>query len=106
VNNETNDIVFNENYKYFRDCFIGPFISVILHLDGINLGKSNSQHLWILSCSIIELPPHVRNRKQNNIILSLWIASEQPDVNLWLYRCLAQLMELKASGKYLVCNIN
>jgi hypothetical protein len=87
---ETNDIVYNRNYKIFRDSIHYPFISIILHLDGINL---------ILSCSIVELPPTVRTRRQNNIILSLWIGKEQPDIYLWLDRCFSQLTNLKAKGR-------
>ncbi len=99
IDNETNDIVFNENYKIFRDSINHPFISLIMHLDGIKLDKSNKHHLWILSCSIVELPPAVRSRRQNNIILSLWIAKEQPDIKLWLDRCISQLTTLKITGK-------
>ena len=52
-----------------------------------------------MSCSIVELPPDVQNRRQNNIILSLWIAKEQPDINLWLDRCFSQLAHLKIAAK-------
>jgi hypothetical protein len=96
---ETNDIVFNRNYKILRDSINYPFISIILHLDGISLGKSKKISLWIISCSIVELPPAVRNCRQNNIILSLWIGKEQPNVNLWLDRCFCQLADIKRKGK-------
>lgn len=99
IDNETNDIVYNKNYKIFRDSIHYAFISLIIHLDGINLDKSKIYHLWILSCSIVELPPVVRGHRQNNIILSLWIAKEQPDINLWLDRCFSQLTNLKITGK-------
>ncbi len=82
MDKETNDIVYNKNYRILCDSMHYPFISIIIHLDGIGLGKTNKEHLWIFSCSICELPPAVRNRRQNNIILSLWISKEQPDINL------------------------
>ena len=96
---ETNDIVYNRNYKILRDLFNYPFISIIIHLDGISLGKSNKTCLWILSASIIELPPAIRNRRQNNIILSLWVGNEQPIIRLWLEQCFSQLTNLKRKGK-------
>lgn len=99
MDNETNDIVFNTNYKNFRDSIHYPFISLILHIDGINLDQSSKHHLWILSCSIVEVPPGIRTRRENNIILSLWIAKEQPKINLWLDRCFSQLKSLKITGK-------
>ncbi|CAF4479761.1 unnamed protein product, partial [Rotaria sp. Silwood2] len=72
-----------------------PFISIILHVDGIGLSESNNQSLWILSCSIVELPPAVRTRRQNNLILSMWTAKEQPIIELWLNSCFHQLANLK-----------
>ena len=99
TDNETNDVVYNKNYKSFFNYIQYPFISVIIHLDGIGLGRSNSKHLWILSCSICELPPNIRNRRQNNIVLSLWISDRQPCIDLWLDRCLCQLANLKKKGR-------
>ena len=95
---ETNDIVYNRNYKLLCDSVCHPFISIIIHLDGIDLTKSTMK-LWILSCSIVELPPNIRNRRQNNIILSLWISQEQPNIHLWLDHCFCQLIDLKRKGK-------
>jgi hypothetical protein len=99
VDNKTNDVVYNDNYKILHNSINYPFISIIIHLDGISLGKSQSKNLWVLSCSICELPPGIRNRRQNNIILSLWISERQPKINLWLDRCLCQLVSLKQKGK-------
>lgn len=95
---ETNDIVYNINYKTLCGSCSDPFISILLHLDGISLSESTNQCLWILNGTIIELPPLVRTRRQNNIILSMWIANEHPNVELWLQRCLHQLRDLKCKG--------
>lgn len=102
TDNEINDIVHNNNYKVLRDSTNYPFISLLLHIDGTNLGASTKQTLWILSCSIVELPPIYRNRRHNNIILSMWIGNKHPDIDLWLNRCIGQLMILKSSGNYIV----
>ncbi|UJR12987.1 hypothetical protein I4U23_000013 [Adineta vaga] len=37
---ESNDIIYNQNYKFLYDSTHHTFISIILHLDGIPLGKS------------------------------------------------------------------
>jgi hypothetical protein len=100
LDTETNDIVYNRNYKTLCDSIDYPFISIILHLDGISLSKSNKQPMWILSCSIVELPPVVRNHRQNNLILSIWIGKQQPDIELWLRQTFNQLTYLKSRGKY------
>ena len=69
IDDEINDIVHNNNYKVLCDSTVYPFISLLLHVDGISLGESTKQSLWIISCSIIELPPIYRNRRQNNVIM-------------------------------------
>ncbi|CAF5012904.1 unnamed protein product, partial [Rotaria sp. Silwood1] len=95
IDHDINDIVYNQNYRTLCDSNPYPFLTILLHLDGISLGKSNTQCLWILNGSIIELPPAIRTRRQNNLILSLWIGNEHPNVELWLNRCFHQLLDLK-----------
>ncbi|CAF3826433.1 unnamed protein product [Rotaria sp. Silwood1] len=99
IDHDINDIVYNQNYRTLCDSNPYPFLTILLHLDGISLGKSNTQCLWILNGSIIELPPAIRTRRQNNLILSLWIGNEHPNVELWLNRCFHQLLDLKYKGK-------
>ncbi|CAF2614761.1 unnamed protein product [Rotaria sp. Silwood2] len=99
TDHDINDIVYNRNYEILWDSNSYPFLSILLHLDGINLGKSNIQCLRILSGSVVELPPAIRIRRQNNLILSLWIGNEQSNIELWLYRCFHQLLNLKYEGK-------
>ncbi|CAF1383215.1 unnamed protein product, partial [Rotaria magnacalcarata] len=98
-NNENNDIPFQNIYQCFLKTVIHqPFISVILHLDGIGLGKSNKLTLWILSCMIVELPPHLRNKRQNMIPLLSWISSREPIIDIWLSECIRYLRNFKSSG--------
>ncbi|CAF4171168.1 unnamed protein product [Adineta steineri] len=75
-----------------------PFISTLIHLDGIPLAKSSKLTLWLLSCSILELPPHLRNQRENMIILSMWIGFQQPLIKTWLRECIPSLNQLKSSG--------
>lgn len=95
INNDTNDIVYNQNYKTLCNGTTDTFITILLHIDGIRLSKSSKESLWLLSCSIIELPPNIRIRRENNIVLSMWISKEQPNIYLWLSRCFQQLLDLK-----------
>ena len=58
--NNTNDMMFNKIYQELNNIFSSsPFISLLLHLDGISLTKSNKLVLWVLSCGLIELPVHL-----------------------------------------------
>ncbi|CAF3198441.1 unnamed protein product [Rotaria socialis] len=72
--NNNNDIIFNQVYKELQNRHgSSSFISLLLHLDGISLCKSSKLNLWLLSCSLIELPVHLRYRRFNMIVLSVWI---------------------------------
>ncbi|CAF4403905.1 unnamed protein product, partial [Rotaria magnacalcarata] len=98
MKNETNDIVYNKNYKLLYNSTNDRFITILLHVDGIGLSNNNKESLWLLSCSIIELPPAIRIRRQNNLVLSMWISNEQPNIYLWLTQCIQQLSNLKEKG--------
>ncbi|CAF3054313.1 unnamed protein product [Rotaria sp. Silwood2] len=94
-----NDIPFQKVYRSLLTSTIRqPFISAIFHLDGVPLGKSNKLTLWVLSCSILELPPSLRNRHSNMIVLSMWVGVRQPIIKLWLRECVQNLKTLKSSG--------
>jgi hypothetical protein len=94
----TNDIPYNNNYRMLLATTNQPFISLILHVDGIGLGQSSGEHLWLLSCSLVELPPYLRMRRFNMPVLSVWIAKEAPDMSLWLQDVFQRLHILKEKG--------
>ena len=99
--NENNDIPFNTLYRTMvngiKNCT--NFISLILHLDGISLCKSTKLKLWLLSGIFIELPPHLRYRRCNMILISVYIGYAEPQSKLWLASSFSQLNELKTDGK-------
>ncbi|CAF1489595.1 unnamed protein product [Rotaria magnacalcarata] len=74
------------------------FISLIFHLDGINLCKSTKLKMWLFSTSIIELPPTLRYRRSNMPLISMWIACKEPDIKLWLNESVEMLKLLKNTG--------
>lgn len=81
-------------------------ISLILHIDGINITSSSKLKLWMLSGSIVELPPKLRSRRFNMVILSLWIGYVIPPVKLWLSSSMSKLQSIKRNGKYSVLIIS
>ncbi len=94
-----NDIPFQKIYRAFlKNTVHQPFISAIFHIDGIALGKSNNLTLWLLSCSILELPPDLRNQRKNMVILSMWVGVCQPIIKIWLRECIQGLKKLKSLG--------
>ena len=97
---DTNDIPFQPLYQEFiRDLLHRSILSFVLHLDGVALSKSSKLNLWLLSCSIVELPPHLRYRRFNMPVLSVWIGYREPIINLWLKICTLRLKSLKLTGR-------
>lgn len=98
---EYNDIPFNSLYQNMISGlkFNTEFVSIILHIDGVSLCKSSKLTLWLLSGIFIELPPLLRYQRCNMILLSMWIAYNEPVPKFWLSSCFDRLYRLKTNGK-------
>jgi hypothetical protein len=96
---DNNDIMFNDAYRKLRnDHASSPFVSLLLHIDGISLSKSSKLTLWLLSAALVEVPAHRRYHRFNMLVLSAWIGYCEPDIDLWLRECLSRLSQLKKTG--------
>jgi hypothetical protein len=74
-------------------------ISLILHLDGVSLTKSTKLKLWLFSGSIVELPPSLRSRRHNMVLLSVWVGYTEPVIDLWLDNVIDNLQRLKENSR-------
>ena len=94
-----NDIPFNILYrKMIKNIKNQQFVSIMLHIDGISICKSKKLTLWLLSGVIIELPPYLRYKRCNMILLSIHLGVSEPEPKSWLNSCFLQLNELKKEG--------
>lgn len=61
---------------------------LILHLhvstDGGQLLRFKKQSLWPVHAVLLDLPYHIRSRKENVIMFCLWLSSSKPDWNSFL----------------------
>ena len=95
-----NDIPFNVLYREMVNNMKNEeFISIMLHIDGISICKSKKITLWLMSGVIIELPPYLRYRRCNMILLSIYIGINEPEPKSWLNCCFSQLNQLKSTGR-------
>lgn len=97
ANGQFNDIPFASCYKTLLKCN-NNFISLLFHIDGIGLCKSNKLKLWIFSASIIELPPRLRYKRCNMPLISVWVGYQEPNIHMWLDRSIHMLKMLKNDG--------
>ena len=98
---QTNDIPFNALYQQLlKQNPDKNLISLLLHLDGVGLTKSTQLKMWLFSGSVIELPPHIRYRRYNMVLLSIWIGYSEPEMDLRLESIVYELKYLKTRGMY------
>jgi len=99
----TQDILFGALYKKFLNQYpIENIISLLLHLDGIGLTKSTGLKMWLFSGAFFELPPTLRYRRHNMILLSIWIGYVEPNPDLWLKFIVNELDDIKKQGMQLI----
>ena len=80
-------------------------ITLNIHTDGAPMIRTTKSALWPCLASIVELPPYVRERQTNIVILCLWLSSMKPDVDIFLKDCIEQLMELSSPFILIVNNV-
>ncbi|CAF1205984.1 unnamed protein product [Didymodactylos carnosus] len=95
------DIPFGHTYQELLKKFSSQnLLSFILHLDDIGLCKSTKLKMWLLSTSIIELPPRLRYRRHNMLVVSIWIGHKGPNIRMWLGNSFRMLLNLKKQQVY------
>ncbi|CAF1155535.1 unnamed protein product, partial [Didymodactylos carnosus] len=95
------DIPFGHTYQELLKKFSSQnLLCFILYLDGIGLCKSIKLKMWLLSTSIIELPPGLRYHRHNMPIVSIWIGHNDPNVRMWLGNRFRMLLNLKKQQVY------
>jgi hypothetical protein len=103
----TKDIPFGRLYKKLLEKHCSEnIISLILHLDGIGLTRSTNLKMWLFSGALVELPPILRYRRHNMILLSIWIGYAEPDPDIWLRSTIIELIHIKAQGMHSVSERN
>lgn len=80
----------------------GKWLTFMWNTDGFSLFKSSTFQVWPLYLTINELPPHLRFRRDNMLLVGLWFGLEKPDVNLFLKPIYDELCLLKKGFKVYV----
>ncbi|KAE8741666.1 hypothetical protein FOCC_FOCC012818 [Frankliniella occidentalis] len=72
--------------------------SMMLNADGVPVFKSSKKSLWPFFFSILELPPHLRFKKEFTLIGGLWFGGK-PMVNIILGKLLPSLKTIRTGFK-------
>ena len=103
MNGETDEQVIDIPFSKVYQSLIKKYdpqnlISLLLHADGVTVTRSTKLKMWLFSGVIIEIPPHLRNRRCNMVPISIWVSSVEPVANLWLKRSINNLQSIKYKG--------
>lgn len=98
---ETKDIPFCLLYRNLLQKYhLENIISILLHVDGISLTRSTRLKMWLFCGSFVELPPSLRCRRYNMLLLSIWVGYTEPEPKIWLKTIILKINYLKTQGKY------
>ena len=75
-------------------------LNLTVSTDGIQLVKSGviKHETWPLFCGIVELPPKLRECKNNLIIAGLWFGAKKPTSDIIFEGLIAEIESIKSNG--------
>jgi hypothetical protein len=66
-------LVYQEKRKYLQTISTDTYsITLMLHIDGASIVRWAKKHTWLVTASIVEIPPPLRENQFNLLLLSLW----------------------------------
>ena len=85
--------------------FVNPYnITFTWNTDGVRVFKSSGYNVWPFYLIINELPPHLRYKKENMMLVGLWFGHEAPKPNLFTTSILEELTTIVAGIKVKILN--
>ena len=69
--------------------------------DGIKIFKTNKSDLWVVMLVLLELPPSVRYKQDNMIILGAWFGGKKPDFSCF-FEPLTEQINSFGNGKMMM----
>lgn len=70
----------------------------MLHTDGAPVTKVGGKSLWPIQCTIVEIPPPLRDSANATIILGAWLGGTHPDRNIMWENIVEQINDLLKNG--------
>ncbi|CAF4124476.1 unnamed protein product [Rotaria sp. Silwood2] len=73
-------------------------LTLMLHADGAPVTKVGRKSLWPIQCTLVEIPPPIRDRADATMIFGAWLGGTHPNRNL-LWCCIVeQIQDLFQNG--------
>ena len=92
---ENTNLDFKDNNYYKSIC---KDLNLYMFTDGVPVTKSPSTSVWPVFCSLIELPPKLRDSRQNKIIFGVWYGHDKPNSNQLFKTFTQEIKMLKETG--------
>ncbi|CAF1386297.1 unnamed protein product, partial [Didymodactylos carnosus] len=92
------DIVGGDIYQNLLQTHESFFLSIMLHSDGVPLYNSKNCSGWPILGAVVELPPYLRTKAENILLLGLWIGRQKPNFHIIFEKLKPNLLKLKTFG--------
>jgi hypothetical protein len=92
------DIIDSEKYSSAHRTDQANTINLIVYTDGVQVTNSSTIEVWPIVCSIIELPPIIRNSVSNKLIFGLWCGKNKPDSDVLFEKFTNYILNLNTNG--------
>ena len=89
------DLVDGDCYKFKNNT-----LNLSFSTDGIQLVKSplDKREAWPVLCTILELPPKIRDSKNTAIISGFWLGNKKPTSDILFKSMFTEIDHIKKSG--------
>ena len=95
LNHKPDFIDLSSNIKYDMDNLT---LNLVLYTDGVQITKNPVKSIWPVFCSIVELPPILRNSNINKIICGNWEGLKKPSSNILFENLISQMKNYELNG--------
>ncbi|CAF1199868.1 unnamed protein product [Rotaria sordida] len=79
-------------------------LTLMLHTDGAPVTKIGGKSLWPVQCTLVEIPPPLRDRVDSTMIFGAWLGSTHPNRDLLWAKIVEQISDLFKNGITIITN--
>ncbi|CAF3874898.1 unnamed protein product [Rotaria sp. Silwood1] len=76
----------------------------MLHTDGAPVTKVGGKSLWPVQCTLVEIPPPLRDRVDATMIFGAWLGGTHPNRDLLWSKIVEQISDLFKNGITIITN--
>ncbi|CAF1547127.1 unnamed protein product, partial [Didymodactylos carnosus] len=76
----------------------------MIHTDGMNIVTTKLKKFYVVTGTVIEIPPPLREYSKNKLLFSLYLSENEPTAKLLFSRLVAELKQIINRNYFTVAN--